>query len=473
MNVTIHKSCWNHLQIGCRVSLAGLALAFAAGAATAADHRVTPSTSKFNCSSVSPGDTVTLSSGSRGPLVIENCTGTSSRPIVVRNDPLGKGPTVVERTSGGAGGFVFTCSNCVGTRIDGSGKWVGAPSTTTYGIKLTMSGGESPTAFMKIRGLSRFVTIRGVEIDGRWPALATDGIGISVNDHAVFAADHPGVWTESLLIEDNYVHHVEGEGLYIGPNWPQGGLPLRNIEIRRNLVEDTGWNGINLKSSIGGGNEIHHNVVRRPGKSNDAEAGQHSGIALLEGGAKIYNNWVEDAGESGITHYLLNLPSSYGAQVVEIFNNVVISAGRTGPLDGHGISSAGKAGSALPQPKIYSNTIVGTEGYGIKVGPTAKSGLVTDNIVADAGDAPVSAPDGVSVANNLIGTTAKMGFADASRKDFRLQSSSPARNAGSSQFPAVDFDNVPRPQDGVADQGAFEFTGNAVKPEPPQALTIE
>ena len=473
MNVTIHNSSWTHREICHRISLAGLVLAFAAGAATAADHRVAPSTTKFSCSSVGPGDTITLSSGSRGPLVIENCTGTSSRPIIVQNDPLGKGPTIIERTSGGAGGFVFTCNNCVWTRIDGSGKWVGAPSTTAYGIKVTMSGGESPTAFLKIKGLSSFVTIRGLEIDGRWPALATDGIGISVNDHSVVTADYPGMWTDGIAIEGNYVHHVEGEGLYVGPNWGKGGLPLRNVKISGNLVVDTGWNGINVKSIIGGGGEIHHNVVRRAGKSIDAEAGQHSGIALLEGGAKIHSNWVEDSGESGITHYLQNLPSSYGAQVSEIFNNVVIGSGRTGPLAGHGISSAGKDGSAIPQPKIYSNTVVGSEGYGIKVGPTAMSGLVTDNIVADAGDTPVSAQGSVRVANNLIGTTAKIGFVDASRKDFRLQSSSAARNAGSSQFPAVDFDDVPRPQDGVADQGAFEFIGSSVKPEPPQLIIVE
>ena len=91
------------------------------------------------------------------------------------------------------------------------------------------------------------MTIRGVEVDGKWPSLSKDGIGIDVNDHAIDAASNPGVWREGLLIEYNYVHNTEGEGVYIGPNYPQGDLPLRNIEIRNNVVEDTGWDGINLK----------------------------------------------------------------------------------------------------------------------------------------------------------------------------------------------------------------------------------
>ncbi len=55
--------------------------------------------------------------------------------------------------------------------------------------------------------------------------------------------------------------------MYVGPNYSDGDLPLRNIEIRNNLVEDTGWEGINTKSMWAGDNRIHHNVVRRAGKN--------------------------------------------------------------------------------------------------------------------------------------------------------------------------------------------------------------
>ena len=55
------------------------------------------------------------------------------------------------------------------------------------------------------------------------------------------------------------------EGMYIGPNYPDGDLPLRNVEIRYNRVEDTGCEGISTKSMWAGNNSIHHNVVRRAG----------------------------------------------------------------------------------------------------------------------------------------------------------------------------------------------------------------
>ena len=49
--------------------------------------------------------------------------------------------------------------------------------------RLTVTGGRDRPRFVRIGGLSRFVTIRNVEIDGAWPRLAKNGSGIRVNDH--------------------------------------------------------------------------------------------------------------------------------------------------------------------------------------------------------------------------------------------------------------------------------------------------
>ena len=115
---------------------------------------------------------------------------------------------------------MFNCNNCVGVEIDGSYKWNGAPSGRTYGIKLTTTTGGGPSMFLRIAGLSRFVTIRNVEIDGAWPRLASEGSGISVNDLKVKSSAYPGLWREGILIEDNYIHDVKREGMYVGPNYP-------------------------------------------------------------------------------------------------------------------------------------------------------------------------------------------------------------------------------------------------------------
>jgi hypothetical protein len=250
---------------------------------------------RFECASIAPGTLLTLAAGARGPLTIQNCNGTAADPIVIRNDPEGTGPTVISRASGPEDGFVFNCKDCTGVTIDGSYKWPGAPAGKTYGIKVTMTGGGSPSAFVNVGGLSRFVTIRNVEVDGAWPALATNGIGISVNDHSVKRVDHPDLWREGILIEDSYVHNVETEGMYIGPNYRDGDLPLRDVEIRYNRVDDTGWDGINTKSMWAGDNSIHHNRIRRAGvnAATSMDAAQYSGIMNNAGTVKIYNNWVE------------------------------------------------------------------------------------------------------------------------------------------------------------------------------------
>ena len=456
-----------------RVVVSSVLLAGFCHAAGAAEHRVALQTAKFDCSSAKPGDTVTLAAGTRGQLNITNCNGTSSNPITIRNDPAGNGPTVIQQSSGGSGGFVFTCSSCVGVVIDGTTKWAGAPSHPTYGIKVAMAGGGSPSAFLRLTGLSRFVVVRGVEVDGGWPALATNGIGISVNDHDMKAINYPGVWTEGVTIENNYVHDVEGEGLYVGPNWYKGNLPLRDIVIRNNLIEDTGWDGIQLKSAIGGTNLIHHNVLRRVGQQQDH--GQLTGISLLDGTGRIYNNWIEKSGDAGIRHFLGDLPRSYGDQVSEIYNNVIVDSGQVRSTPGHGIASNSKDGFARPIARIYNNTVVGAMDSGILVGGQAAGGFVRDNVVANSADKPIVAPTVVSQSNNRVGSVSEMAFVDAPSLDFRLRASSPARNAGSSSFPLTDFNDVPRPQDGRPAQGAFEYVDAAAAPRPqaPQSVAVE
>jgi hypothetical protein len=74
-----------------------LAAAIGLGAspmAVAADHMISAQVSRFDCKSFKPATHSTLASGTRDTLVISNCNGTPSNPIVIRNDPDGNGPTV-------------------------------------------------------------------------------------------------------------------------------------------------------------------------------------------------------------------------------------------------------------------------------------------------------------------------------------------------------------------------------------------
>jgi Right handed beta helix region len=449
----------------------------------AANHVLASQTGSFDCGSVKPGDTVTLQSGERGPLKIRNCNATADNPIRIRNDSNGSGPTTIRRSSGSAGGFILSCENCVGVEIDGSYKWRGAPTGKTYGIKVTMTGGDAPSAFVKIRGLSRFVTIRNIEIDGAWPRLADNGIGLSVNDHSVNRSEHPGFWREGILIEHNYIHDVEGEGMYVGPNYRAGEVPLRDVEIRHNLVEDIGWEGINTKSMLAGNNSIHHNVLRRIGKndSNPDSASQFSAINNNTGTVKIYSNWVEATGAHGIKLGSGDGPlesDEFGPFVVHVWNNVIVDSGslwRSFMGDSHGINVSSKEGVEKPVAYIYYNTIVNPRNSGISVASNAGAGSVRDNIIAGASDKPISAPEFIRLSNNRTGTVSEMLFIDAGRKNFRLRPESPARNQGSNEYPDTDFDDVSRAPDGVVSQGAFEFTSQttAATPKAPHNLAVE
>jgi hypothetical protein len=463
------------LAIGIYLSFSGLALA--------ANHSISSATGTFDCRSARSGDTITLESGTRGPLRIQNCGGTADSPITIKNDANGSSPTTISRSGGSDGGFVFTCDSCIGVTIDGSAKWRGAPSGKTYGIKVTMTGGASPSAFVKISGLSRFVTIRNVEIDGAWPGLSSNGIGLSVNDHGVDLSAHPGAWREGFTIEHNYIHNIEGEGMYVGANYGKGDLPLRNIEICYNLIEDIGWEGINTKSMIAGNNSIHHNIVRRVGK-NDAHTGatsQYEGINNNTGTAKIYNNWIESTGSSAIKLGSGEGPmesEGFGPFEVDVWNNVILDAGglwRSFMPDSHGISVHAKAGVEKPIANIYSNTIVGSRSNGINVGANAGEGYVRDNIVAGSGGVPIKTPAYITPANNRTGTVSDMLFVDAGSKKFRLRADSPAWNQAGIGSPKVDFDGIPRPQNGAPDQGAFEGASadSVATPSAPSSLVVE
>ena len=309
------------------------------------------------------------------------------------------------------------------------------------------------------------ITIRNVEIDGAWPTLVTNGSGIRINDLKIDRNKFPGVWREGILIEDSYVHDVALEGMYLGNNYNDGDLPLRNVEIRNNIVQHTGFEGINTKSMWEGRNSIHHNRVRRVGmnyqKTN--KSAEFSGIKNNAGTVRIYNNWVETTGQHAIQSWTQAGPlesAGRGPFEARIWNNVIVDAdGANRPFMGnsYGISVGAQDGCEKPVPFIYNNTIVNSRQSAVNISGNAGSGFVRDNLIAGTGGNPVIAvPSSVALINNLVGAVTQMAFVDSLRSNFRLTLNSPARNQGSYVFPAKDFDDHARPQGTAADQGAFE-----------------
>lgn len=464
--------------------------------ANAANHSIPVGTASFDGAMVKPGDTVVLAAGSRGPLKISNLAGSLSSPIIVRNDTTASGPVVIRRTAGSAGGYVFECRNCVNVVFDGSAGWSGAPvgtcsgiSAATWpaiqppgarcGIKVTMTGGESPSAFFKMLGTSRNFTIRGVEVDGVWPSIAINGTGIDVNDHEVSAAQ-TGLWRENILIEDCYIHDVQGEGMYVGPNWLAGAndttdvLRLRNIKIQYNATENTGNSGIAVKSAIQGPNLIYRNIIQGAGMSSAAGGGAAHALAVTEGGSgmSIIGNKVFDAREgqpgsgsgNAIHAYTQLAPLDKEPFKILIANNVVGDARK------HGIVVGSNAGAARYVPTIQFNTIVNVADTAVSINAnTAIGGNISDNILAGSGAKLVASSTSISKAANSIGDVASQGFVNPAARDFRLTASSSNKDTASTASISDDYNGVSRPFGGAPDRGAYEFVSETsiAGPSPP------
>jgi len=461
--------------------------------AMAADYVINAGTGTVNCNAlgVSPGDHIILNAGTRGNIKFSNCSGAPGKYINITNDTSGNGPTVIQSS---ASEFIFDCENCEYVTIDGTGKWSGAPAgscgvtvsggpwtlgRTQCGIKIEYRSGD-PSNYIRLRGSSKNVTVKGVEIDGGFPNgdSRAPGVGIGLNDHQYLLADHPGEWREGFLFTQNYIHDTASECLYIGPNQTSGigagDLQLRNNHMSYNVLENCGYDGIELKSTIAGASTIHHNYVSGTGKNPDPASGNNGiGISLFEAGyTEVYNNYVRDtlstpSGKNGPC-YAANNQSLSKTDVAttpySFYNNVAIDC------KGKGINSArqGNSANSAPVSSIYNNTIVNAN-IGINAGDSGSdsSCSVRNNIVANSGG--ISANQ-CSTADNLVGTTASFNFADPASGDYHLTTNSRlALDAVSSGAPALDHDDIARVQGGAPDLGAFELNlGEAlIRPNPP------
>lgn len=462
--------------------------------AQAEDYVVSANTPVVNCKSlgISPGDTITFAAGSRGNISFVDCFGTSFNKITIRNNPNSESRTTIEAT--GDGGFRgIDCKNCEHVVFDGTQKWNNAPAgicgidrstraegRTQCGIRIFRASG-SPTTLFILRGSSKDVTVKGVEIDGNKQSSGS-GIGMFINDRYYSKSNNPGEWRENFRIENNYFHDTHHEGIYAGPNYNHSesvdDLELRNIEFSFNLVEDTGWGGLQIKTAVEGENSIHHNHFYRAGwkaaKENDSG---HAICAMMDGSTgAIYSNYFHDCAGFGIAYRMQYLPSTFGQMFCEIYNNVISRPGSV--KSAHGITVwRPSTEQASPKCVIVNNTIVNSMGTGIGVASNISGTTISDNIVVGSLNSHISASSASNaISNNLTGSTDSAGFVDTSAFDFRLASDSLAIDRGMAKaIPNDDYSGVPRPQGKGIDQGAFEFTLSAgsSKPNPPEFTQIQ
>lgn len=448
-------------------------------APTSANFIISAGASSFNGNSatdvngttraVAPGDIVQFSSGTYGSFDLTNVVGNSSQPVQII------GPSSGVATFRGDSGFVFEVTGCEYFTIDG---WKGSTAadtadTSNFSIKVTYStqASSNPTSYFKMtpsstRKTPSNCTIRGVWIDGGWTTgTRSSHIGMQVHHNGASRVSGPfvGDWQENVIIEYCRAERCYGEGFYFGPNYSSNSIPLRNMTFRYNYMANNGRDGMQCKCWWSGTNKIHGNYVYNCGNRTD-EAGQCFGLSLLSGVANIYDNWVEQSGESGIQLYVQNGPSTtesgYGSFPTfecEVYNNVVIDAGQTGPNVGHGIT-VGASNSTITNvtPYLYNNTLYNNQGNGINVGSNADAGWARNNIAVGNGSAGISMSVGTSTNNTTSGTPSTIFVASTSPYNMKLKSEISASGTIGTDISATDIIGVSR--SGTSSRGAYEFS---------------
>jgi len=464
----------------------------------------------------------TDAAGTRPGLTISNLFGTASSRIIVRGDRSG---LVTIRRSDTSTSFVVTCASLRYVTIDG---YLASAASERYcGLKIMYSsyaGQTAPVSFLNLGDsslatqaaatagnplISSFVTIRYVSINGghTWPiadSKTINGIGIQINDHgslrytdncvqhgvlpngASTSLPHgtPTLYREGITVENCWVRNVQGEGMYIGPNWrwtspdypvaDADDLPLRNMIVRYNRLDEIGGDVINAKSWVAGDNRIHGNRIYF-GTTEMGDDGDHviGGISGNNIHVKIYDNYIDRCAGPAITAYMYQMPDSlpFGPFVAEVYNNVVsdiyptaITTARAINISASGVT--GPAGTPVAgdsvidiTAKIYNNTVADVDGTGISCTGSAAGSFVRGNLVAGA-TTPITG--GVAtVTNNWTGTVANARFVNytgvaGAGRDFNLQSSSPGVGILTSGYPATDIVGTSRPRGTNADAGAYE-----------------
>ncbi len=408
---------------------------------------------------VQPGETLCLKAGSKEYLFLKNIHGAEGNPVTIVN----KGGAVVINTDNFYG---IKISGCSYIRLMGSGD-----PDTEYGIQVQRVGNG---AGISVGDLSTDVEIAYTEVAHTAIAGVYAKTDPTCSD---FSSTRDKFTMYNFWFHHNYVHDIEDEGLYIGSSKYSGQYlsdcdttvfphVLVGTRIFENVVENTGWDGIQV-SSAESGCKIHDNVVMFDSQAE--EYGQMSGI-LLGGGSvcKTYNNRIVDGKGDGI--------DIFGLGNFEVFNNLIVRAGASyhpgAPNDyKHGIYIGNAVTTENALLAVFNNTIVDPKSFGITIAnPELKTTYVKNNLVTGPGQFPAAGE--AAFINNNVGASAVVSeknftkylsgdvkFVDAEHDDYDLQPSSPAVNYGvdlSSQGINFDILNRSRPFHTYFDAGAFE-----------------
>ncbi len=429
-----------------------------AAAQTSCTHTIEAATTDIEGTNIQPGDTICLVGGNKAYLYMHQLVGTAAQPIVIRNF----GSAVVIDTDHF---FGIKFSHCKHVKLIGN-----QSNGSEYGIQIKR---VQNGAGISVDELSSNIEIAWVEVSN----TKVGGIYAKTDPDCSFVATREKFTLYGLHIHHCFLHDIGDEGMYIGSSKYTGQhltdcdtivLPhlLHDVRIHDNLVENTGWDGIQVSSSPVDC-FIYNNIIRHD--SHRETPNQMSGI-LIGGGSDCdcYNNQIFDGKGDGI--------DVFGFGEMKIYNNLIVRAGQTfEPANPnafrHGIFIGNAPDSAQGRLKIMHNTIIAPKTTGVRFfNSFTSNNLFFNNIItnpgafATLGNNAYFNVDGSNTSitsrqNFFTETPQNIGFSDYQGDDFDLLAASGLVNKGfNAGLNNVSFDvlNRPRPHNGASDIGAFE-----------------
>jgi len=328
------------------------------------------------------------------------------------------------------------------------------PNGTSWSNPITVAANPGDTVIIKplagnaffwiTDGQTKYLIIKGFKVDGANTALhgfkfANKTKRVRVMDTEVKNAKASGILV--TVPSNTYHEFINVHVHHNGSSRLDHGFYL---ETSGNLVKNSRFH-----NNSGSGGKFFHGSASNASSNNIA-----------------YDNIFYDNTTSGDWNCGLLLSSGN--------NNVAYKNVAYGNFAGFCIAFS------VTNARLYNNISYANDYYGIYVGHTSSGSRVENNTVYNSGTNGIFVGDGATTAtvknnishshsNNLKLTNATNSnnltsnplFVSASGKDFHLQSSSPAIDAGTSiSGISSDYDGKPRPSGAKFDIGAYEYQGS-------------
>ncbi|MDW7696032.1 PKD domain-containing protein (plasmid) [Flammeovirgaceae bacterium SG7u.111] len=389
---------------------------------------------------IQPGDVICIQAGNYKFIQMWNFEGSEEDPITIKNC----GGQVVIGDGTFHYGFILKARYF---RLTGTGD-----SNFKYGIKIAGTGKDAIN--LGIGGTSTHFEVDHIE-------SANAGFaGIMIKEDP--KCNNPETWRrnfemQNVKVHDCYIHDSGGEGFYFGYTFSNTGIDcngetifghlIKDIHIYNNIIENAGWDGIQLGSAYGDV-RIYNNHINNYGTQDELYQQTGLQVALAyptndNGQSHIYNNLIENGTGPG---------TLIGGTSANFYNNIYrnVASSSNHVNDGIYIGNGAKIhdnGFNFINNMVFAHsnaryTIMGANNQG--------TSRIINNI------ANVDIQGGDKKQTNLIAS-------DSSELKTLVEDKGTNTAAYGVTF---DFNNNTRPQGGAFDIGPYEFVKKKTNEKP-------